>query len=105
MAKQRGDHGGAHLGQQTTRQTTVTTCGGGAAPLDSGDGGDSMWGSFSYKKMTGSFAKMSSSSSRLQLRRAAAEDGVQQRWIGQRQWLSLGPKYTRYRALFIGGFG
>jgi hypothetical protein len=49
-AKQTGDHGGAHLGQQTTRQTSVAARGDGVAPLDSGDGGGSMWGSFGYKK-------------------------------------------------------
>jgi hypothetical protein len=39
---------------------------------------------------------------RLQMRRAAAEIGARQQWLGQRQHLSLGPKYARYRALFIG---
>jgi hypothetical protein len=42
---------------------------------------------------------------RLQLRRAVAEIGVPQRRLGQRRRLSLGPKYARYRALFIGDFG
>jgi hypothetical protein len=31
--------------------------------------------------------------------------GARQRRLGQRWRLSLGPKYTRYRALFIGIFG
>jgi hypothetical protein len=66
----------------------------GAAPPNSGDGGGSMWVSSGYKKTTRSFAKSSLSSSRLQLRRAAAEDGARQRWLGQRRWLSLGPKYA-----------
>jgi hypothetical protein len=44
MAKWRGDHRGAHLGQQMTQQTVVVARGGGAAPPDSGDGGGSMWG-------------------------------------------------------------
>jgi hypothetical protein len=42
---------------------------------------------------------------RLQLRRAAAEFSARQRQLGQRWWLSLGPKYARYRVLFIGVFG
>jgi hypothetical protein len=42
---------------------------------------------------------------RLPLRRAAAEIGARQWQLGQRRWLSLGPKYARYMALFIGGFG
>jgi hypothetical protein len=42
---------------------------------------------------------------RLQLRRAVTEIGARQRRLGQRQWLDLGLKYARYRALFIGGFG
>jgi hypothetical protein len=53
----------------------------------------------------GSFTKMSSSSSWLQLRRAVTEDGTRQRRLVQRRWVSLGPKYARYRALFIGVFG
>jgi hypothetical protein len=105
MAKRRGDHRGAHLGQQTSRSMAVAACGSKAAPPDSGDGDDSTWGSFGYKKMMGSFAKTSSSSSRLQLRRAAMEDGARQRRLGQRQQLGLGPKYARYRALFIVVFG
>jgi hypothetical protein len=44
MAKWRGDHGGAHLGQQTSQQTVVAARRSRAAPLDSGDGGGSMWG-------------------------------------------------------------
>jgi hypothetical protein len=42
---------------------------------------------------------------RLQLRRAVVKIGARQRWLGQRRWLSLGPKYAWYRALFIGVFG
>jgi hypothetical protein len=72
MAKQRGDHSGAHLGQQMTRQTAVVANNGTAAPPDSGDGGGSMWGSSGYKKMMGGFEKMSLSSSQLQLRRVVA---------------------------------
>jgi hypothetical protein len=44
MAKQRGDHGGAHLGQQTAQRVAVASRDGGAAPPGSGDGGSSMWG-------------------------------------------------------------
>jgi hypothetical protein len=40
----------------------------------------------------------------LQLRRVATEIGTRQWQIGQRRRLSLGPKSTRYRALFIGVF-
>jgi hypothetical protein len=67
-AKRRGDHGGAHLGQQMTRQTVIAARGGRAAPPDSGDDGDTTWGSSDYKKTMGSFVKTSSSSSWLQLR-------------------------------------
>jgi hypothetical protein len=42
---------------------------------------------------------------RLQLRRAATEIDVRQRRLGLRRRLDLGPKYARYRALFIKGFG
>jgi hypothetical protein len=42
---------------------------------------------------------------RLQLRRAAVEISARQRRLGQRRQLGLGPKYARYRALFIGVFG
>jgi hypothetical protein len=42
---------------------------------------------------------------RHQLRRAAVEISVRQQRLGQRQQLGLGPKYARYRALFIGVFG
>jgi hypothetical protein len=100
--KRRGEHGGAHLGQQMTRQTAVTARGGRVAPSDSSDGGGSTWGSSGYKKTMESFAKTSSSSSQLQLWWAAAEDDAWQRWLGQRRRLSLGPKYAWYRALFIG---
>jgi hypothetical protein len=44
MAKWRGDHGGAHLGQQTSRPTAVAARGGKAAPPDTGDGDGSTWG-------------------------------------------------------------
>jgi hypothetical protein len=71
MAKQRGDHVGAHLGQHTTRQTVVAAHGDRAAPLSSGDGGGSTWGSSGSKKMTGSFVATSLSSSQLQLRQVA----------------------------------
>jgi hypothetical protein len=70
-AKQRGDHGGAHLGQQMARWAAVVAHGGGAAPSSSGDGGGSMRGSSGSKKTLGSFMATSSSSSQLQLRRGA----------------------------------
>jgi hypothetical protein len=38
----------------------------------------------------------------LQLWRVATKIGGAQRRLGQRRWLSLGPKSTRYMALFIG---
>jgi hypothetical protein len=61
-AKQRGDHGGAHLGQQTAQRAAVVALSG------SGDGGCSMRRSSGSKKTTGSFVATCSSSSRLQLR-------------------------------------
>jgi hypothetical protein len=67
---------GAHLGQQTTQKMVIAAHGGGVASLDSSDGDGSTWGSSGYKKTTGSFTNTSSSSSRLQLWRAAAEDGT-----------------------------
>jgi hypothetical protein len=70
-AEQRGDHGGAHLGQQMARWAAVVAHGGGAAPSSSGDGGGSMRGSSGSMKMMGSFMATSSSSSQLQLRRGA----------------------------------
>jgi hypothetical protein len=42
---------------------------------------------------------------RLQLWWTATEIDARQWRLGQRRWLSLGPKYARYRALFIGVFG
>jgi hypothetical protein len=69
-AKQRGDHGGAHLEQQMAQWATIVARDSGVVPLNSGDGGSSMWGSSFSKMMMGSFATMSSSSSRLQWRRA-----------------------------------
>jgi hypothetical protein len=96
---------GAHLGQQTTRRVAVVARGGNeVAPLSSGDGGGSMWGSSGNKKRTRSFEETSSSSSRLQLWRAAMENGVRRWRLGQRRWLSLGPKSARYKTLFIGVF-
>jgi hypothetical protein len=108
--KHNGENGKTERGSQgcSPRAANISVdggCGSKAAPPDSGDGDDSTWGSFGYKKMMGSFAKTSSSSSRLQLRRAAMEDGARQRRLGQRQQLGLGPKYARYRALFIVVFG
>jgi hypothetical protein len=45
-AKRRGDHGGAHLGQQITQRVGVAAHGGGAAPLGPGDDGGSLrWAS------------------------------------------------------------
>jgi hypothetical protein len=76
MAKQRGNHGGAHLGQQMTQRMVVAARSSGVAPPDSGDGSGSTWGSSGYKKTLGSFAKMSSFSSWLQLRQVTAEDDV-----------------------------
>jgi hypothetical protein len=70
-AKQRGDHRGAHLGQQMARWVAAVAHGGGEAPLGPGDGGDLMRGSSGSKKTMGSFTTTSSSSSRLQLRQAA----------------------------------
>jgi hypothetical protein len=62
-AKQRGDHGGAHLGQQTARRAAVVTHGGGAAPPGSGDDGGSLWWTSGSERMMGSFAAGSSTSS------------------------------------------
>jgi hypothetical protein len=84
MAKWRGDRGDAHLGQEMTRQMAVAAHNDRAAPLDSGGGDGSTWGSSSYKKTMGSFTKMSSSSSQRQMRRAAVEDGARQQWLRQR---------------------
>jgi hypothetical protein len=70
-AKQREGHGGAHLRQQTAQRAAVAALSDGAAPLGSGDGGGSTWGSSGSKKVTGCFAMTSSFSSRLQLQRAA----------------------------------
>jgi hypothetical protein len=71
MAKRIGDHTGAHLGQQMDRRAAVAAHGDGAASPGSGDGGGSMQGSSGSKKTMGSFTVMTSSSSRIQLRRAA----------------------------------
>jgi hypothetical protein len=62
-AKWRGDHEGAHLGQQTTRRAAVAAHGGGVAPQGSGDDGSSLRWTSGSKKMMGSFAAVSSSSS------------------------------------------
>jgi hypothetical protein len=70
-AKWRGDHEGAHLGQQTAQQAAVVAHDSGAAPTGSGDGDGSMRGSSGSKKTMGSFAATSSSSSLLQLQLAA----------------------------------
>jgi hypothetical protein len=51
-AKQRGDHGGAHLGQQMTQRAVVVARGGGAAPSGPCDGSGSMRGSFGSKNVT-----------------------------------------------------
>jgi hypothetical protein len=65
-AKWRGDHKGAHLGQQTALRVVVVAHGGEAAPLGSGEAGGSTRGSSDSKKTMGSFTVMSSSSPRLQ---------------------------------------
>jgi hypothetical protein len=76
------DYGGADLGLQTTQRMAVAARGSGATPPDSCGDGSSTWGSSGYKKIMGSFAKTSSSSSQLHLRRAAVEDGVRRRRLG-----------------------
>jgi hypothetical protein len=83
MTKWRGDHGGAHLGQQTARRVVVAAHGGGVAPPGTGDSVGSMWGSSGSKKMTGSFTVTSSSSSRLQLRQTVVN---QWRTTAARVW-------------------
>jgi hypothetical protein len=86
-AKQRGDHGGAHLGQQTGRWVVVLARSDGVAPLGSGDDGGSLRWASSSNRTTGSFAVGSSTFSQPPI---AASSGRLMRTKMNSWWLGFG---------------
>jgi hypothetical protein len=69
------------------------------------DGESVLWWSSGSSNTTSNFPLVSSSSSSASIAVSVAEISARQWRLGQRRQLSLGLKYARYRALFIGDFG